>query len=131
VPVAFEANESWLERLVRASVEPRKPTGVASTGVAMCLTKETVAAMLREVATLAPGSTFAMSFMLPLELAEPEERPAIEAAARGARGAGTPFISSFSPPEILALAREAGFKDVKHVSAAQPSSGEELLVATT
>jgi len=86
-----------------------------------------------------------MSFMLPLELVELEERPGLEGAARGARAAGPPFISFFAPAEILALAREAGFKDLKHVSAAQlaeryfagradglrPSSGEELLVAAT
>lgn len=145
VPVDFEANESWLSQLVRAGFEPRNPAVVASAGVAMYLTKEAVAAMLRQAATLAPGSTFAMSFMLPLDLVEPEERPGIEAAARGARANGTPFVSFFAPPEILALALEAGFKDVKHVSAAylteryfagradalRPSSGEDLLVATT
>lgn len=145
VPVDFEAKESWLERLVRAGFELRRPAVVASTGVAMYLTKEAIAATLRQVATLAPGSSFAMSFMLPLDLVEPEERPGIEAAARGARAAGTPFISFFSPAETVALAREAGFKDVKHVSAAhlaeryfagradglRPSSGEALLVATT
>lgn len=30
----------------------------------------------------------------------------------------TPFISFFMPPEILALACEAGFRDIQHVSAA-------------
>jgi methyltransferase (TIGR00027 family) len=145
VPVDFEANESWLEKIVGAGFEPRSPAVVASTGVAMYLTKEAIAATLRQVAMLARGSTFAMSFMLPLDLVEPQERHGIEAAERGARAAGTPFISFFAPPEILALAREAGFKDVEHVSAAhlteryfagrrdglRPSSGEELLVATT
>ena len=62
-----------------------------------------------------------------------------------ARAAGTPFISFFSPLEMLALAREAGFRKAQHVSAAgltqryfagrtdglRPSSSEELLVATT
>jgi methyltransferase (TIGR00027 family) len=144
VAVDFEANESWLEQLVRAGFEPRSPAVVASAGVAMYLTKEAIAATLRQVAILARGTTFAMSFMLPLDLVEPEERPGIQAAERGARAAGTPFISFFTPPEILALARDAGFKDVRHVSAVhlaeryfagrddglRPSSGEELLVAT-
>ena len=80
-----------------------------------------------------------------LRLIAPEERAGLEAAARGAASSGTPFISFFVPDQILALARQAGFKDVAHVSAAQlteryftgrsdglrPSSGEELLVATT
>lgn len=145
VPVDFEANESWFDQIVRAGFRPLEPAVVASTGVAMYLTKEAIATTLRQVARLARGSTFAMSFMLPLNLVEPAERAGIEGAARGARAAGTPFISFFPPAEILALAREAGFTDVEHVSAAQlteryfagradglrPSSGEELLVATT
>ena len=145
VPVDFEANQSWLEQLVGAGFDPQRPSVLTSTGVAMYLSKEALMAMFRQVASLAPGSTFAMSFMLPFEFLPPEERAGLEAAARGAAASGTPFISFFVPDQILALARQAGFKDVAHVSAAQlteryfagrsdglrPSSGEELLVATT
>ena len=99
-----------------------------------------------QVAALAPGSTLTMSFMLPIGMADPEVRPGIERAAEGARANGTPFISFFTPPEMLALAREAGFRDVQHVSAAAlaqryfagrtdglrpPNNSEELLLATT
>jgi hypothetical protein len=73
---------------------------------------------LGQVVMLAPGSTLAMTFLLPLELADPEERLVFEAAAKGARASGTPFISFYSPPQMLAMAREAGFKYVDHVSAA-------------
>jgi len=54
-----------------------------------------------------------MSFMLPFELADAEVRPAIERAAEGARANGTPFISFFTPKEMLALASEAGFRDAE------------------
>jgi len=37
--------------------------------------KDAIAATLRQVAALASGSTLAMSFMLPIELADPEVRP--------------------------------------------------------
>ncbi len=47
------------------------PAVVASTGVSMYLTKEAIAATLRQVAALAPGSTLAMTFLLPLELDGP------------------------------------------------------------
>jgi hypothetical protein len=47
-----------------------------------------------------------------------EVRPAIQRAAEGARANGTPFISFFTPVEMLKLARDAGFKEVQHVSAA-------------
>jgi len=81
----------------------------------MYLTQDSIAATLRQVAALAPGSTLAMEFILPLEFADPEERPGFEAAERGARANGTPFISFFTPPQMLALGREAGFKEVHHV----------------
>jgi methyltransferase (TIGR00027 family) len=143
-PVDFEAGGSWWERLKDAGFDAGKPAVVASTGVSMYLTKDAIAATLRQVATLAPGSTLAMSFLLPFELAEPEERPAVETAEKGVRASGTPFISFFTPPEMLAMAREAGFRDVQHVSTAslaqryfagrtdglRPGS-ESLLVAST
>ena len=115
VPVDFEAGDTWWERLAEAGFDPNRPAVIASTGVSMYLTKEAIAATLRQVAALAPGSTLAMSFMLPIELADPEVRPAIERAADGARASGTPFISFFMPMEMLALGREAGFRDVQHV----------------
>ena len=95
---------------------------------------------------LAPGSALAMTFLLPLEFADPEVRPGLQLAEKGARASGTPFISFFTPPEMLALAREAGFREVQHVSAATlaqryfagrtdgfrpPNNSEELLVAMT
>ena len=145
VPVDFEAGDAWWERLVASGFDAGQPAVVASTGVSMYLTRDAVAATLRQVAALAPGSTLAMSFLLPLELADPEVRPGLQRAAEGARASGTPFISFFTPAEMLALAREAGFRDVQHVPAAAlaqryfagrtdglrpPSHSEELLVAT-
>jgi hypothetical protein len=59
-----------------------------------------------------------MTFMLPVELTEPEEQPGYRAVMQAARAAETPFVSFFTPTEMLALAREAGFRDARHVSAA-------------
>jgi len=146
VPVDFEKGEQWLERLSASGFDAKRPTLVASTGVSMYLTKDAIAATLRQIASLAPGSTLVMSFMLPIELADPDVRPGIEAAARGARANGTPFLSFFTPDQMLALARASGFREVQHVSAASlaeryfsgradglrpPNNSEELLVATT
>ncbi|WP_437312966.1 class I SAM-dependent methyltransferase [Sorangium sp. So ce385] len=144
VPVDFEAGPSLWEQLASAGFDASQPAIVASAGVSMYLTRDANLASLRQVAGLASGSTLALTFMLPLELVEPEVRPATEWAHRGARAAGTPFLSFFTPPEILALARDAGFKDAQHVSAEslaqryfagradglRPVNGEELLVAT-
>ncbi|MCA3781950.1 MAG: class I SAM-dependent methyltransferase [Burkholderia sp.] len=145
VPVDFEAKQSWRDALVGAGFDAGKPAVVVSTGVSMYLTREANAAALREVASLAPGSTLAMTFLLPLENADPDVRPGLEMAAKGARASGTPFISFFMPVQIQALAREAGFAKAAHVSAADltrryfadrtdglrpPNNAEELLVAT-
>lgn len=145
VPVDFEASEDWLEQLAAAGFEPGRPTVVVSTGVTMYLTKDATAATLRQIAGLAPGSTLAMTFLLPAELLDDADRPGLRASKEGAQASGTPFISFYSPPEMLALAREAGFEDARHVPGAslahryfarrtdglRPSSGEDLLLATT
>lgn len=144
-PVDFEAGDAWLEKLAAAGFDARKPAVVASTGVSMYLTKEAISATMRQVATLGAGSTLAMTYILPMELAAPEERPGREIAEKGARAAGTPFISFFAPAEIAALARASGFKEARTVSAddytrryfagrsdgLRPASSEEMLVATT
>lgn len=145
VPVDFEAGGSWWEQLVRAGFDADRPALVASAGVSMYLTRDVIVATLRQIARLAAGSTFAMTYLLPLDLAEPDERLGREWAEKGARAAGTPFISFFTPAEMLALAREAGFREALHVSAAsltqryfadradglRPGSSEVLLVAQT
>jgi len=144
VPVDFEAGDAWWDRLVASGFDSKRPAIVASTGVSMYLSKDAIMATLRHVAALAVGSTLVMSFMLPIELVDPEVRPGVERAAAGARASGTPFISFFTPDEILALAHDAGFKEVRHVSAEMlaqryfadrtdglrpPRNSEELLVA--
>jgi O-methyltransferase involved in polyketide biosynthesis len=66
-------------------------------------------------------------------------------AKKGAQASGTPFLSFFTPQEILALAREAGLREARHVSAAdltqryfvarkdglRPPNAEELLVSNS
>jgi methyltransferase (TIGR00027 family) len=146
VPVDFEGGDSWWQGVASAGFDAARSAVITSTGVSMYLTKNAIEATLRQVAMLAPGSTFVMSFLMPLELAEPELRPALEFALKGSRASGTPFISFFTPEEMLSLGLEAGFKNVQHVSAAMlaeryfsgrtdglrpPRNTEELLVATT
>lgn len=144
VPVDFEA-DAWWEELAKAGFTPDQPAVVASTGVSMYLTNDANASMLARIASFAPGSTLAMTFLLPLELLDEEDRPGLEMAERGARASGTPFISFFTPDEVMALARGAGFRDARHVPLSdlakryfanradglRPSTGEDFLVATT
>ncbi|MEU1799814.1 class I SAM-dependent methyltransferase [Streptomyces sp. NPDC019937] len=145
VPFDFEAGASWPERLAAAGFDPGQPAVIVSTGVSMYLTRDATTATLRRIAGLAPGSTLALTFLLPIELVEDADRPGLRASEEGARASGTPFLSFYTPQEMLALAREAGFREARHVSGAshtaryfadradglRPSSGEDLLLATT
>jgi methyltransferase (TIGR00027 family) len=145
VPVDFEAGASWRAEVARAGFDSARPAVVASTGVSMYLTREANEATLRDLAALAPGSTVAVTFTLPLDLVDERDRPGWIISENGARSSGTPFLSFFSPAEFLGLARAAGFADVRHVSgrdlnerylAGRPdglraSTGEDFLVATT
>lgn len=145
VPIDFESGESWWAGLRAAGFDPDSAAVVASTGVSMYLTKETTAATLRQLAALAPGSAVVMSFLLPAELIDPADRPGLEMATRGAAASGTPFISFYSPDEMTALAKQAGFEGVQHISSRslaeryftgradglRPSTGEDILLATT
>ncbi|NLU73980.1 class I SAM-dependent methyltransferase [Streptomyces sp. HNM0575] len=136
VPVDFEADEDWWERLTEAGFDPSRPAVVGSTGVSMYLTKDAVADTLAKAARTAPGSSFAMTFLLPPEaVAVPGE-----AQRRGLR-----FRSYFTADEMLALARESGFREARHIPTAevtrryfagradglQPEVGESILLATT
>ncbi|OPF81782.1 SAM-dependent methyltransferase [Streptomyces antioxidans] len=145
VPVDFEASQDWLTQLAAAGFDASSPAVIVSTGVSMYLTKDATAATLSQVAGLAPGSTFAMTFLLPVELLDDTDRSGFRASKQGAQASGTPFLSFYAPDEMLELARGAGFKDVRHVSGAalaeryftgrtdglRPSSGEDVLLATT
>jgi methyltransferase (TIGR00027 family) len=144
VPSDFRGG-SWREGLVDAGFDPAAPAVVASTGVSMYLTAEANAALLRDAAALlAPGSTLAMTFLLPAGLLPEADRERLAISQRGAAAAGTPFLSFFTPDEMLALARSAGFGAVRHVSCEDYNAryftgradglrvrpGEDMLIAT-
>lgn len=144
VPVDFETS-SWWERLLSSGFDLNKPVVVTCTGVSLYLTKEAIIATLNQIATFASGSTLAITFNLPIELVDDEDKPLIEMSIKGANESGTPMISFFAPNEILVLARQAGFKDAKTISTKDmeqyyfknrtdnliPASGEVFLLATT
>ena len=145
VPVDFEAGASWREQLEATDFDGLGPAVMASTGVSMYLTTDAVASTLCDVAALAPGTTLAMSFLLPLESLDGEEVEPARGAERGAQAAGTPWLSFFTPEEMIGLARAAGLVEIRHVPGSElaeryfsgrtdglrPARGEDLLLATT
>lgn len=142
--INFETKISLFEQLEKVGFNKSKKAIVSSLGVSMYLTKNAILETLSKMSKLAPGSKFVMTFMLPLNLVDPEDQIGYQMAEKGARASGTPFISFFTPQEMLDLANKAGFKHVEHFSTAsltpkyfsarsdnlRPSTGEELLVAT-
>ncbi|MBS1653863.1 MAG: class I SAM-dependent methyltransferase, partial [Bacteroidetes bacterium] len=144
VSVNFETS-SWWDELVRSGFNKEQPAVVACTGVSLYLTKAAIISTLKQVSSLASGSTLAMTFYLPMELLDEEDQPLQQIAEKGARAAGTPFLSFFTPSEIIALAKQAGFKEIKTISTKDmeqlyfrnrtddflPASGEIFLVAST
>jgi O-methyltransferase involved in polyketide biosynthesis len=86
-----------------------------------------------------------MTFMVPVDMLEDDDRAGVQMAAEGAQRSGTPWIGFYRPDEILALAHRAGFREAKHVPAKEvadryfegriqglrSSSGEDFLVART
>jgi len=86
-----------------------------------------------------------MTFLQPPDLVDDVLRPGFEAAEQGARAAGTPFVSFYTPDEMTALAGQAGSREGHHISAEalkgryfagrtdglRAARGEELLVAAT
>lgn len=144
VPVDFEANDDWWDRLQTAGFDTSRPAVVSWLGVTMYLTKEATTATLKRLASLPPGSTVILTFFRPIGDLEPEDVPIRRASREGSRRAGTPFIGFYTPDEIVELARRVGFVAAEHVSATdltdryfagrtdglRPNSGEEVLIAT-
>lgn len=143
VPSDFEVPGDWWNGLRATGFDPARPAVVASTGVSMYLTRDATADTVRQLSVLAPGSTVAMTFLLPADLVDETDRPGLQASTDGARRSGTPFVSFYRPPEILTMAREAGFPQTRHVSGKtladryfphhpiRPSTGESFLLAKT
>jgi methyltransferase (TIGR00027 family) len=145
VPVDFEADVLWRDELLASEFSRAEPALVASTGVAMYLTRDAVASTLHQAASLAPGSTVAISFLLPLESLDLDEEQSARGAARGARAEGTPWMSFFTPEQMLDMADSAGLIDVRHVPGSalaeryfsdrtddlRPARGEDFLLAST
>ena len=145
VPVDFEADQDWWAHLVDAGFDAAAPALVSSSGVPMYLTHEANASTLQRLAQLGPGSVVAMTFMVPFELLDDADRPGLEGAARGAAASGTPWLSFYTPDEMLSLANEAGFAETTVVgteeivrryaeqgfAVARVSGGEAMLLART
>lgn len=142
VPVNFETSSWWTE-LLNKGFDITQKAFVSCTGVTLYLTKEAIIDTLKKMILLASGSSIAIAFYLPLEQLDEEDKTLIEMSIKGAAASGTPFVSFFPVEEIVKLAEEIGFKEIKTISTKDmtekyfkdradqlvPASGEFFLVA--
>jgi methyltransferase (TIGR00027 family) len=145
VPVDFEIDDAWVVHLTAAGFDATKPAVVAAAGVSMYLTEDAIVSTLQQVASLAPGSTFVMTFLLPPQPVKRNKSTERSKREQPTRSNRKPFISFFTPQKMLDMARKAGFREARHLSGATltqrylsdrldslpQSSAEEMLVATT
>ena len=116
VPVDFESGQPWTEAIAAAGFDPAAPAIIASTGVTQYLNREATAATMRLAAGLSAGSRYVSTFILAGDILGPEERGLVSRIAARAADLGHPWVSFFTPEEFVALARDAGFGDVRYVS---------------
>ncbi len=135
----------WWGRLLAAGFDPGRPAVVACTGVTIVPPPGTPSR--RASADRDAGSGVRARHHVPAAGRGRRARAAALPAGvgQGARASGTPFLSYFTPPRMLALVRESGFRDARHIPAEEltrryfatrtdglrPSRAEELVVATT
>ncbi len=110
-PVDFE-REKLADGLARAGFRRDQPAFFQWLGVSMYLTRETVFSTL-DFITGIPGSALAFDYTEPFENQSPERRARLTAMAESAAARGEPWLSFFDPPEIAAILRDKGFRDIE------------------
>lgn len=143
VPVNFETS-SWMDELINKGFDITQRAIVSCTGVTLYLTREAIVETLKTLATLASGSTVAISFYLPADQLEGDDKKLMEMSVKGAAASGTPFVSFFSVDEITRIAEDCGLNEIRTISTRDmtdnyfgnrtdnlvPANGEFFLVAT-
>lgn len=144
VPVDFETS-SWWDELANKGFDRKETAFVSCTGVTLYLTKAAITDTLKKLTGLASGSVMAIAFYLPVDQLDEGDKPLMEMSIKGAAASGTPFLSFYSPDEVVKLADEMGMSNIRIVSTKDmteryfkgrsdkllPASGEFFLVATT
>ncbi len=103
-PADFEREELG-EVLARCGIGPGEPAFFSWLGVTMYLEETAINATLRAISAFGPGSQVALTFRQPLDVAS-------SALAARVFDLGEPFVSFFTPEEIEAKLRYAGFSGI-------------------
>lgn len=107
-PVDFE-RESLSDGLARAGFRTDQPAFFSWLGVAIYLSEDAVMQTLRTIAACAPKSEVVFDFTIPASSLRASSRRGRAASAAAVARLGEPWITFFTPEEIAARSREAGF----------------------
>jgi O-methyltransferase involved in polyketide biosynthesis len=86
------------------------------TGVTQYVTQGAVQQTMRDVAGLAPGTTYVATFVAPLDAVDPADRDLVSLTIRRNKARGTPWLSTFTPGQFARLAQEPGLHNVTVIS---------------
>jgi len=142
-PFDFESGGSWVAALGDAGFDPASPAVVALAGLTQYLTQDAIQQTMRDVAGLAPGTTYVATFIVSPEAADPADRELIALTAQINKARGTPWLSTFTPGQFAHLAQESGLHNPTIITSATltdryftgrgdalgPCSGEQILTA--
>ena len=92
--------------LSQAGFDRVLPAVVSLTGVTRYVTQGAVQQTLRDVAGLAPGTTYVATFVVPLDAVDPADRDLVSLTIRRNKARGTPWLSTFTPGQFARLAQE-------------------------
>jgi methyltransferase (TIGR00027 family) len=109
------AADSLAGPLLAAGFDTGAPVVVSWLGVTMYLTPDAVADILTAVGRLAPGTELIADYMLPAGLRDEAGALYGELVGRASAERGEPWLSCFAPGEMTAMARQAGFREVRNV----------------
>ena len=143
-PFDFESGSSWVAALGDAGFDPASPAVVALAGLTQYLTQDAIQQTMRDVAGLAPATTYVATFIVPPEAADPADRDLVALTAQINKARGTPWLSTFTPDQFARLALESGLHDPTIITsgtltdryfsgrgdALRPCSGEQILTAS-
>ena len=118
VPLDFE-HKTLAEGLAEAGFDARRPAFFGWLGVVPYLTLAAFRATLETIAQLPAGSAVSFDYALAPETLSAVGRTAFDALAGRVAAAGEPFQLFFTPEEMEAELRRAGFQRIEQLDSEQ------------
>ncbi|MGW4241969.1 class I SAM-dependent methyltransferase [Nocardia sp. NPDC004722] len=116
--VDFE-HDTLEQALAAADFDATRPAFVIWLGVTVYLTRPAIAATLRTLGGLAPGSELVFDYGIPYTPRTPEQHAATEARKQRLAAIGESWVSFFTPDEIAAELAAAGLAVVEDLGPAE------------